>query len=352
MLAALVPARSAKRRVRARFAHPIGRLIGQRPGRSAGRGTSRHLSARTLRVARSPNRWPLDRTYLRRAAFRARGTRRSRSRSRAPGPPARPCTCPRAPCSPSRAHALRRLDPAAHARGAVAEALVRRMLEREAAAQPAAEAGDAARRNRESLVLRHPQRDRLLVRREPPRAVTCRRTARGRRTGARTRAGRPSAAPRDRRGAAAAPSRRPSHVRRCSAWYETTVREPSNATSAATGFASILRVRSTSRNAFSASRDSALRTSTWSRSSSVATRTILRNGFGGFASSAWFALTTRANSWPYAVSQITRVVPGELEARRDRTSRRARPGRRRRRPPPSGEHLPQPHEERLECEAR
>ncbi len=72
---------------------------------------------------------------------------------------------------------------------------------------------------------------------------------------------------------------------RSSDWYETTVREPSKAISTETGFTSTLRCFSTSRNTLMASLDSALRTSTWSRSSSVARRTILRNGDGGFESS-------------------------------------------------------------------
>src|SRR6185436_2809312 len=66
---------------------------------------------------------------------------------------------------------VRGIDPAADARRAVAEALVGRMLEGEAAAQPAAEARYAPRAHRELLVLGHAQRDRLLVGREPAAAV-------------------------------------------------------------------------------------------------------------------------------------------------------------------------------------
>src|SRR5919106_347299 len=64
-----------------------------------------------------------------------------------------------------------RLDGASDPRRAIAEAPVQRMLEREAAAEAAAEAGDAARAERELLVFRHPQRDRLLVRGEATAAV-------------------------------------------------------------------------------------------------------------------------------------------------------------------------------------
>ena len=62
--------------------------------------------------------------------------------------------------------ALRRRDHAADGRRAVAERAVDGVLEGEAAAQPAAQARDAAGVHRHVLILRHAQRDRLLVRGE------------------------------------------------------------------------------------------------------------------------------------------------------------------------------------------
>ena len=53
----------------------------------------------------------------------------------------------------------------------VAEALVQRVLEGEAAAEPPAQPGDPARAHRQVLVLGHAQRDRLLVRRVAARAL-------------------------------------------------------------------------------------------------------------------------------------------------------------------------------------
>src|ERR687885_1297673 len=72
---------------------------------------------------------------------------------------------------PDTADAPRRLDAPAHARRPVAKALVRGVLEGEAAAQAAAQPGQPPRRHRELLVLRHPKRDRLLVRRVAARAL-------------------------------------------------------------------------------------------------------------------------------------------------------------------------------------
>ena len=67
--------------------------------------------------------------------------------------------------------AVRRRDAPPDARRPVAEALVERMLEREAAAEPPAEAGDPPGAHGQVLILGHAQRDRLLVRRVAARAL-------------------------------------------------------------------------------------------------------------------------------------------------------------------------------------